>query len=200
MADDVILVSVPAEELPLRAQALLDSGIPRPANSRFLVRRTHVSWVPTAWFIGLGVVGISSLWATIKAGIDPEAGAERFIYGSMAAICLVGASFAAAKLLQGLAERRDVRRGDYRQGLHLLGLDGLLIAGRDVHTWVPRALMPPVIDITGPGSGGNRMPAYTYVIVDDRQRMERLDCGGMTQSALWMWSEHGHLPDRGGWV
>jgi hypothetical protein len=199
MAADRILVRVPAAELPLRAQALLDSGIPRPAGARYLARRTHLSWVPIAWFAGLLVVGITSLWATIAAGLNPDAGAERFIYGSMTAICLVGASFAAVKALQGLAEYRDLRRGHYRRGLHLLGLDGLLIAGHDRHTWVPRASMPEAIDVTGPGSGGNRVTYYAYFIVDDRERMERLDCGALTQSALWMWSEHGHLPERGGW-
>jgi hypothetical protein len=199
MSGNRVLVRVPAAELPLRARALLDPGLPRPDDSRFLVRRTHLSWVPAAWFLGLLVVGISSLWATIAAGLDPQAGAERFIYGSMGAICLVGASFAARKILQGLAERRDVRRGDYRQGLHLLGLEGLLIAGPEVHTWVPRSQMPPVIDMTGPGSGGQHLPTYTYVIVDDRQRMERLDCGAQTRTALWMWTEHGQLPDGGDW-
>ena len=199
MAGDRILVRVSAEELPLRVQALLDSGIPRPANSRFLVRRTHISWAPAAWLVFLLMIGISSLRATILAGLDPQAGAQRIVYGSMAAICLFFAVFAAGKLIVGLTERRDVRRGDYRRGLHLLGLDGLLIAGRDLHTWVPRDKMPPAADVTGPGSGGNRPPSYAYFIVDDHQRMERLDCGGMTQSALWMWSEHGFMPEGSGW-
>ena len=199
MADDRILVRVSAEELPLRAQALLDSGIPRPAGSRFRGRRTHISWAPAAWLVGLLFVGIPSVRATLQAGLDPQAGAERIVYGTMAAICLVGAAFAAGKLLQGLAERRDVRRGDYRQGLHLLGLDGLLIAGRSAHTWVPRDKLPPAADVTGPGSGGNRGPSYAYFIVDDRERMDRLDCGTLTKTALWMWAEHGHLPEGSGW-
>jgi hypothetical protein len=199
MSADRVLVRVPAEQLPLRARALLDSGIPRPANSRFLVRRTHISWAPAAWLVGLLFVGIPSVRATLQAGLDPQSGAERIVYGTMAAICLVGATFAAAKLLQGLAERRDVRNGDYRQGLHLLGLDGLLIAGRAAHTWVPRDLLPPAVDVTGPGSGGNRVPAYAFFIVDDAGRMERLDCGTLTKSDLWMWAEHDHMPSGGGW-
>lgn len=200
MGDDRILVQVPADELPLRVQALLDSGIPRPAGSRFLARRTHVSWIPAAWLVGLLVVGVSSLRATLAAGLDPAGGGERIIYGAMAAVCLVGALFAAGKLLQGLAERRDVRRGSYRKGLHVLGRDGLLIAGSDRHTWVPREKLPPATDVTESSSGGTAPPAFAYFIVDDAGRMDRLDCGGMTQSALWMWAEHGQLPEGGGWV
>ncbi|MFM1965267.1 MAG: hypothetical protein RL134_992 [Actinomycetota bacterium] len=200
MGDDRILVQVPAQELPLRAQALLDSGIPRPAGSRFLARRTHLSWIPAAWLGGLLLVGFASVRATITAGLDPAAGAERLIYGALAAVSLVGAVFAAGKLLQGLAERRDVRRGHYRRGLHVLGRDGLLIAGSDRHTWVPREKLPPATDVTDQTGGGTAPPAFAYFIVDDAGRMDRLDCGGMTQSALWMWAEHGQLPEGGGWV
>jgi hypothetical protein len=200
MGDDRILVQVPAQELPLRAQALLDSGIPRPAGSRFLARRTHLSWIPAAWLGGLLLVGFASVRATITAGLDPAAGAERLIYGALAAVSLVGAVFAAGKLLQGLTERRDVRRGHYRRGLHVLGRDGLLIAGSDRHTWVPREKLPPATDVTGPSSGGNAPPAYAYFIVDDTGRMDRLDCGILTKTALWMWAEHGQLPEGGGWV
>jgi hypothetical protein len=107
MSSDRILVQVSAEELPLRAQALLDSGIPRPVDTRFLARRTHLSWIPAAWLAGLLLVGFASVRATIAAGLDPAAGAERLIYGALAAVSLVGAVFAAGKLLQGLAERDD---------------------------------------------------------------------------------------------
>jgi len=200
VSEDRILVQVPADELPLRVQALIDPGIPRPAGSRFLARRTHVIWIPAAWLVGLLVVGISSLRATIAAGLDPSAGAERVIYGAMAAVCLVGALFAAGKLLQGLAERRDVRRGSYRRGLHVLGRDGLLIAGSDRHTWVPRALIPPATDVTDSSSGGTSPPAFAYFIIDDAGRMDRLDCGILTKSALWMWAEHGQLPEGNGWM
>lgn len=199
MPDDRILVRVPADELPLRAQALLDSGIPRPANSRFLVRRTYISWAPAAWLVFLLVIGIASLRATISAGLNPSAGSERIVYGVMTAICLFFAVFAAGKLIVGLTERRDVKRGDYRLGLHLLGLDGLLIAGRDLHTWVPRDLMPAPMEISGPASGAGHSPSYAYIIVDDREQMERLDCGTLTKTALWVWQEHGHLPEGGGW-
>jgi len=200
VSEDRILVQVPADELPLRVQALIDPGIPRPAGSRFLARRTHVIWIPAAWLVGLLVVGISSLRATIAAGLDPSAGAERVIYGATAAVCLVGALFAAGKLLQGLAERRDVRRGSYRRGLHVLGRDGLLIAGSDRHTWVPRALIPPATDVTDSSSGGTSPPAFAYFIIDDAGRMDRLDCGILTKSALWMWAEHGQLPEGNGWM
>jgi hypothetical protein len=200
MSSDRILVQVSAEELPLRAQALLDSGIPRPVDSRFLAYRTHLSWIPAAWLAGLLVVGVASVRATIAAGLDPAAGAERIIYGALAAISLVSAVFAAGKLLQGLAERRDLQRGHYRRGLHVLGQDGLLIAGRDRHTWVPREKLPPATDVTGPGSGGNAPPAYAYFIVDDAGRMDRLTCGILTKNALWMWAEHGQMPEGGGWV
>ena len=200
MSDDRILVRVPAGDLPLRVQGLLDSRIPRPAGSRFLARRTHVSWMPAAWLAGLLVVGVASLRATIAAGLDPAAGAERIIYGALAAVSLVGAVFAAGKLLQGLAERRDVQRGHYRRGLHVLGREGLLIAGRDLHTWVPRAMLPPATDVTDQTGGGNAPPAYAYFIVDDAGRMDRLDCGILTKSALWMWVERGQLPEGDGWV
>ena len=200
MGDDRILVQVPAQELPLRAQALLDSGIPRPAGSRFLARRTHLSWIPAAWLGGLLLVGFASVRTTIAAGLDPAAGAERIIYGALAAVSLVGAVFAAGKLLQGLAERRDVQRGHYRRGLHVLGRDGLLIAGRDHHTWVPRAMLPPATDVTDQTGGGSSPPSYAFFIVDDAGRMDRLDCGILTKSALWMWVERGQLPEGDGWV
>ena len=200
MSSDRILVQVSAEELPLRAQALLDSGIPRPVDSRFLARRTHLSWIPAAWLAGLLLVGFASVRTTIAAGLDPAAGAERIIYGALAAVSLVGAVFAAGKLLQGLAERRDVQRGHYRRGLHVLGRDGLLIAGRDHHTWVPRAMLPPATDVTDQTGGGSSPPSYAFFIVDDAGRMDRLDCGILTKTALWMWAEHGQLPEGSGWV
>lgn len=198
MPDDRILVRVSAEELPLRAQALLDSGIPRPANSRFLVRRTYISWAPAAWLVFLLVIGISSLRATIVAGLDPSAGAERIIYGVMTAICLFFAVFAARKLLVGLAERRDVKRGDYRLGLHLLGLDGLLIAGRDLHTWVPRGRLPEPVKITS-GSGESVYVTYVYALADAEGRADRLECSALENTALWMWQEHGYMPEGSPW-
>lgn len=197
MEGDQVRVRVSADELPLRAQLLLDSGTPRPPDSRFLVHRSHSSWIPAAWLVALLVVGIASLRSTLAAGMDAQAGAERIIYGTMAAICLVCAVLAARKLLQGLAERRAVRRGDFRQGLHVLGLDGLLIAGRDRHTWVPRAQLP-AADVTGSG-GGNHVPSYAFIIADDRERVERLDCGAATKTTLWLWAQHGSLPEGSDW-
>lgn len=198
MPDDRILVRVSPKDLPLRAQALLDSGIPRPANSRFLVRRTFISWAPAAWLVFLLVIGISSLRATIAAGLNPSAGAERVIYGVMTAICLFFAVFAAGKLIVGLTERRDVKRGDYRLGLHLLGLDGLLIAGRDLHTWVPRGMLPEPVKVTS-GSGESVSVTYVYALGDAEGRADRLECSTLENTALWMWQEHGHLPEGGGW-
>ena len=198
MADDRILVRVSAEELPLRAQALLDSGIPRPANSRFLVRRTYISWAPAAWLVFLLVIGISSLRATIAAGLDPSAGSERIVYGVMAAICLFFAVFAAGKLIVGLTERRDVKRGDYRLGLHLLGLDGLLIAGRDLHTWVPRGMLPEPVKVTK-GSGESAYVTYVYSLADAEGRADRLECGFVENMALWMWQQHGYMPEGSEW-
>ena len=200
MPDDRILVRVSAEELPLRAQALLDSTSPRPAGSRFLVRRTHALWIPAAWLAGLLLIGIASLRSTLAAGLDPQSGAERIVYGSLAAACLVGAAFAAGKLVQGLAERRAIRRGRYRRGLHVLGREGLLIAGRGVHTWVPRDLMPAPMEFSGPASGAGHSPSYAFIMTDDRERMERLDCGITTKNALWLWAEHGQLPEGDGWA
>ena len=198
MSNDRILVRVSAEDLPLRAQALLDSGIPRPANSRFLVRRTYISWAPAAWLVFLLVIGISSLRATIAAGLDPSAGSERIVYGVMAAICLFFAVFAAGKLIVGLTERRDVKRGDYRLGLHLLGLDGLLIAGRDLHTWVPRGMLPEPVKVTT-GSGESVSVTYVYALGDAEGRADRLECGFLENMALWMWQEHGHMPEGSPW-
>lgn len=198
MPDDRILVRVSAEELPLRAQALLDSGIPRPANSRFLVRRTYISWAPAAWLVFLLVIGISSLRATIAAGLNPSAGSERIVYGVMAAICLFFAVFAAGKLIVGLTERRDVKRGDYRLGLHLLGLDGLLIAGRDLHTWVPRGMLPEPVKVTK-GSGESAYVTYVYSLADAEGRADRLECGFVENMALWMWQQHGYMPEGSEW-
>jgi hypothetical protein len=197
--DDRILVRVSADDLPLRARALLDSGIPRPANSRFLVRRTYVSWAPAAWLVFLLVIGIASLRATIAAGLNPSAGAERIIYGVMTAICLFFAVFAAGKLIVGLTERRDVKRGDYRLGLHLLDLDGLLIAGRHLHTWVPRGMLPEPVKVTS-GSGESVFVTYVYALADDEGRADRLECSTLEKTALWMWQEHGQLPEGGGWA
>ena len=198
MPDDRILVRVSAEELPLRAQALLDSGIPRPANSRFLVRRTYISWAPAAGLVFLLVIGISSLRATIAAGLNPSAGSERIVYGVMAAICLFFAVFAAGKLIVGLTERRDVKRGDYRLGLHLLGLDGLLIAGRDLHTWVPRGMLPEPVKVTK-GSGESAYVTYVYSLADAEGRADRLECGFVENMALWMWQQHGYMPEGSEW-
>ncbi len=199
MPDDRMLVRVNADGLPLRVSALLDSGIPRPANSRFLVRRTYISWAPAAWLVFLLVIGIASLRATIAAGLNPSAGAERIIYGVMTAICLFFAVFAAGKLIVGLTERRDVKRGDYRLGLHLLDLDGLLIAGRDLHTWVPRGMLPEPIKVTS-GSGESVYVTYVYTLADDEGRAARLECSTLENTALWMWQEHGQLPEGGGWA
>ena len=173
MPDDRILVRVSAEDLPLRAQALLDSSSPRPAGSRFLVRRTHALWIPAAWLAGLLIIGIASLRATLAAGLDPQSGAERIVYGTLAAICLVGAAFAAGKLVQGVTERRAIRRGRYRRGLHVVGREGLLIAGRGTHTWVPRDLMPAPMEISGPASGAGHSPSYAFILTDDRDQTGR---------------------------
>ncbi len=199
MPDDRMLVRVDADGLPLRVRALLDSGIPRPANSRFLVRRTYISWAPAAWLVFLLVIGIASLRATVAAGLNPSAGAERIIYGVMTAICLFFAVFAAGKLLVGLTERRDIKRGDYRLGLHLLDLDGLLIAGRDLHTWVPRGMLPEPVKVTS-GSGESVYVTYVYSLADDEGRADRLECSTLENTALWMWQEHGQLPSGGGWA
>jgi hypothetical protein len=194
-----MLVRVKADGLPLRVRALLDSGIPRPANSRFLVRRTYISWAPAAWLVFLLVIGIASLRATIAAGLNPSAGAERIIYGVMTAICLFFAVFAAGKLIVGLTERRDVKRGDYRLGLHLLDLDGMLIAGRDLHTWVPRGMLPEPVKVTS-GSGESVFVTYVYALADDEGRADRLECSTLEKTALWMWQEHGQLPEGSGWA
>ena len=199
MPDDRMLVRVKADGLPLRVRALLDSGIPRPANSRFLVRRTYISWAPAAWLVFLLVIGIASLRATIAAGLNPSAGAERIIYGVMTAICLFFAVFAAGKLIVGLTERRDVKRGDYRLGLHLLDLDGMLIAGRDLHTWVPRGMLPEPVKVTS-GSGESVFVTYVYALADDEGRADRLECSTLEKTALWMWQEHGQLPEGSGWA
>lgn len=199
MPDDRMLVRVNADGLPLRVRALLDSGIPRPANSRFLVRRTYISWAPAAWLVFLLVIGIASLRATVAAGLNPSAGAERIIYGVMTAICLFFAVFAAGKLIVGLTERRDVKRGDYRLGLHLLDLDGLLIAGRGLHTWVPRGMLPEPVKVTS-GSGESVYVTYVYALADHEGRADRLECSTLENTALWMWQEHGQLPSGGGWA
>lgn len=198
MAESRLLVKVSAAELPLRAQALLDPEMPRPADSRFQVRRTHLIWIPLAWLVPLLVIGLASLRSTIAVWPDPAAGPTRIIYGSMAVICLIFAAVSAHRLALGIGERDEVRRGRYRQGLHVLGREGLLIAGRDAHTWVPRSLLPMPIDVAS-RSGGGGVKSYAYVLADGTGRVERLGCGFATQSALWLWAEHGYLPEGGRW-
>lgn len=199
MAEPRLLMQVSAVELPLRAQTLLDPEIPRPADARFQLRRTHLIWIPLAWLGPLLLVGFASLRSTIEAWPDPAAGPARIIYGALAAICLISAAVSAHRLVLGIGEREDVKQGRYRQGLHVLGLEGLLIAGRDTHTWVPRSLLPTPIDVTSK-SGGAGVKSYAYVLADGTGRVERLDCGFPTQSALWLWTQHGYLPDGGGWT
>ncbi len=193
-----LLIAVSAADLPPRAQALLDPEIPRPADSRFQVRRTYLVWVPQAWLAALLVIGFASLRSTVAAWPDPAAGSARIIYGSMAVICLISAAVGAHRLVLGLSQRDEVKQGRYRRGLHVLGLEGLLIAGRDAHTWVPRSLLPEPIDVTST-SGGAGVTSYAYVLDDGAGRVERLECGLPTQSALWLWAKHGYLPEGGGW-
>lgn len=155
-------------------------------------------WIPLAWLGPLLLVGFSSLRMTIEAWPDPAAGPARIIYGSMTLICLICAAVSADRLVLGIREREEVKQGRYRQGLHVLGLEGLLIAGRDAHTWVPRRLLPEPIDVTS-RSGGAGVKSYAYVLADGNGRVERLDCGSLTESALWLWAEHGYLPESGRW-
>lgn len=198
MAEPRLLIGVSTAELPRRAQALLDPEIPRPTDSRFQIRRTYYIWIPLAWLGVLLIVGFSSLRATIEAWPDPAAGPARIVYGSMTAICMFFAAVSAHRLVLGISEREEVKQGRYRQGLHVLGLDGLLIAGRDTHTWVPRSLLPEPIDVT-PRSGGGGVKLYAYILADGTGRSERVDCGFPTHSALWLWTEHGYLPEIGFW-
>lgn len=195
---DRVLIRVGVAELPLRAQPLVESGIPRPADARYLVRRSHLVWVPGMWLAGLLVVGFSSVRATLSAWSDPAGGNARTIYGAMAAACLIAAVISAHRLVLGLHERRDVQHGRYRQGLHVLGLEGLLIAGREAHTWVPRMLLPDPVATTS-SSGGAGVKSYRFVLADGRGRVEHLDCGVLTESALRAWTTQGRLPDGGGW-
>ncbi|MGI9161889.1 MAG: hypothetical protein ACR2JI_03030 [Mycobacterium sp.] len=197
-AGSTLLVGVSTAELPLHVQAVLDPEIPRPAESRFQLRRTHLIWVPLAWLLPLLVVGFSSLEATIAAWPDPAAGPARIIYGSMTVICLTFAAVSAHRLVLGIGEREEVKQGRYRQGLHVLGTEGLLIAGRDAHTWVPRPLLPEPVAVTA-RSGGGGVQVFAYTLADGNGRVARLDCGFPTQSALWLWAEHGYLPDGIGW-
>lgn len=198
MSEPKLLIQVSAADLPPRTQAVLDPERPRPVDSRFQVRRRYLVWVPLAWLSVLLVIGFASLRATLAVETDPAGGSQRIIYGAMAAICLGFALVSAHRLLLGIAERSEVQQDRYRQGLHVLGLEGLLIAGHDAHTWVPRSLLPEPIDVT-PKSGGAGVKSYAYVLADDAGRVERLECGFPTQSALWLWAEHGHLPEGGGW-
>ena len=176
------------------AQALLDPGSPRPEDSRLQVRRTYLVWIPALWLAALVVVGFASLRATLTAGTDQAGGSERIIYGAMAMICLIFAVVSAHRLFLGIAERSEVQLDRYRQGLHLLGLEGLLVAGRDSHTWIPRALLPAPIDVTA-----THVKTYAYMLADGDGRVERLECGFSTQSALYLWAKHGLLPQGGGW-
>ena len=116
----------------------------------------------------------------------------------MAAVCLIFAAVSAHRLTLGIAERGEISQDRYRRGVHVLGLDGLLIAGRDEHTWVPRSLLPEPTDVTST-SGGAGVKSYAYVLTDRAGRVDRLDCGFTTRSTLWLWAEHGYLPEGGRW-
>lgn len=188
-----ILVDVPAKELNERAQAQLDPTRARDPDCRFFVRRTRLVWVPAACLAGLLVVGAVAVRATVQAGLDRSQGDQRFVYGSMAAICLVFALFAAQRLVLGWAERRQLRNGMFRQGMHVIGREGLLIAGRRRHTWVPRELLPEPVKVASTGRNG---AAYTFTLVDQASgRRTVLRCGFVRQSALWAWQHHGVLPN-----
>lgn len=193
-----LLVRVPAAELPPRVRALLDPDTPRPADSRFQVRRQHPVWVPVTWLVALLVVGHASTRYTVAAWWDPAGAAARIIYGGMAATCLFFAVVSVYRLAVALNERREVKLGRYRQGLHVLGSEGLLVAGSELHTWVPRPLLPAPVDVTSRGGGGT-VKSYAYFFDDGHGRVERFDCGVLTESALWMWAEQGRLPAGDDW-
>lgn len=198
MTESGLLVRVPAAALPLRAQALLDPQTPRPADARFQVRRSHLVWVPAVWLAALLFVGHASTRATIAAWWDPAAVNARMIYGGMAAACLFFAVFSVYRLALGLNELRDVREDRYRIGLHVLAAEGLLVAGRDEHTWVPRHLLP-TSRLAAPIGGGGGAKSYMFVLDDGRGRIHRLDCGVLTESALSLWARDGQLPVGSDW-
>lgn len=197
-AETGMLIRVPAAELPLPAQSLLDSDVPRRPDSRFLPRRTTLTWLPAAWAAALTVVGLTSLYAMLSAGSDPANRDQRFAFGAIAGICLVAAAMAVRRVIPGLRERRAIDDGRYRRGLHVLGLEGLLIADGHTHTWVPRLLLPEPMSVSSRGGGASVM-SYSYILVDARGRTERLDCGTQTQTALWAWARLGQLPRGDGW-
>ena len=60
--------------------------------------------------------------------------------------------------------------------------------------------MPEPMEISGPASGAGHSPSYAFIMIDDHERMERLDCGITTKNALWAWAEHGQLPEGDGWT
>ena len=116
----------------------------------------------------------------------------RIVYGSISVICLICAAVSAHRLALGIGERDEVKRGRYRQGLHVLGLEGLLIAGRDAHTWVPRSLLPEPIDVTS-RSGGGGVKSYAYVLADGAGRVEGVGRGWASESGLCLWTEEAYL-------
>ncbi|MFM8774722.1 MAG: hypothetical protein ACKOFP_13030 [Actinomycetota bacterium] len=40
---------------------------------------------------------------------------------------------------------------------------------------------------------------YIYALADAEGRADRLECSALENQALWMWQEHGHMPEGGGW-
>lgn len=196
MADPRILIRVAADELPPRPRLLLAGDVPRPPDTRFQVRRSQVVWAPAAWLTVLLPIGAAAIVALSRGG--GPAGDRQVVYAAIAAMSVGFAAVNVRSLLRGLAEREQIRRGEHRLGVHLIGLEGLLVAGRAEHTWVPRALLPPAVDVTPPG-GGPQVPIYA-VEVTDGSRSERLEFSGPTRMALWTWAQHGMLPDGEGWV
>lgn len=199
LSESALLIRVPAAELPPRAQALLDPTIPRPADSRLQVRRTQLSWIPALWLAGLVAVGLASVLAMTSTGPGSVDATDRTLYGVIGLVCFLFAAVSAHRLILGLAERRAVRGERYRWGLHLLGEEGLLIAGRADHTWVPRSLLPAPATVSSRG-GGASVASYRYTLADGSGRTERLDCGVRTQAALRAWAESGELPQGDGWL
>jgi hypothetical protein len=60
-------------------------------------------------------------------------------------------------------------------------------------------MLPEPVKVTS-GSGESVTVTYVYALADDEGRADRLECSKLENTALWMWQEHGQLPEGGGWA
>lgn len=186
----IVLIDIPDSGLPssLRARLVPDAVVS--ATDRFRpARRPSLLW-PLVWTVVLLIIGGASVIATVRTGVDPQAGDSRFIYAGLAGALLLGAVFAARALVHSWRQRR----GNSRLGCHLIARVGLLIADRAGCTWVPRERLPAPVDDpstdTRSGEGG-----VVFVISDGSGSLKRWSVARRVGREVDLWRREGVMPD-----